>query len=159
MAVALSFWVTALWLHMYSVKLIAIVGIFALVGIAAVVAAIFRRVDMTFGVAGTLLDPTRAGRFCEELNSIARKVNTPPPDQVIVGIDDNFFVTEVPVRVDGKKISGRTLFASLSLLKQLDAAEADGVLAHELCISAVRTHSTARKSPRCWSGISGTWSP
>jgi Zn-dependent protease with chaperone function len=131
-AVALSFWVTALWLQMYSVKLIAIVGIFALVGIAAVVAAIFKRVDMTFDVAGTLLDPTRAGRFCEELNSIARKVNTPPPDQVIVGIDDNFFVTEVPVRVDGKKISGRTLFASLSLLKQLDAAEADGVLAHEL---------------------------
>jgi Zn-dependent protease with chaperone function len=131
-AVALSYWVTALWLQMYSVKLIAIAGIFALVGVATVVAAIFKRVDMTLDVAGTLLDPTRAGRFWEELKGIAGKVGTLAPDQVIVGIDDNFFVTEVPVRVDGKKISGRTLFASLSLLKQLDTAEADGVLAHEL---------------------------
>lgn len=131
-AVGLSFWVTALWAHMYSVKLIAIVGILAIVGMVTVLAAIFKRVDMTFGVEGTLLDSARGGRFFEELGAIARKVGTLPPDQVIVGIDDNFFVTEVPVQVEGKKISGRTLFASLSLLKQLDAAEADGVLAHEL---------------------------
>jgi Zn-dependent protease with chaperone function len=131
-AVALSFWMTALWTNTYYVKLIICVGLLALVGVITVVAAIFKRVDLTLDVAGTLLDPTRADRFKQELDAIARKVDTRPPDQVIVGIDDNFFVTEVPVRVDGKKVSGRTLFASLSLLKQLDAAEADGVLAHEL---------------------------
>jgi Zn-dependent protease with chaperone function len=131
-AVALSFWMTALWANMYVPKLILIVALLALVGVIAVVAAIFKRIDLTLDVEGTLLDPARAGRFCDELAAIARRVDTPPPDQIIVGIDDNFFVTEVPVRVEGKKLSGRTLFASLSLMKQLDGAEADGVLAHEL---------------------------
>jgi Zn-dependent protease with chaperone function len=132
LVVALSYWVTALWFHMYSVKLIAIAGLLGVIGVIAVVAAIFKRVDVTMDVDGVLLPPEGAGRFHEELKAICRKVDTAPPDQVIVGIDDNFFVTEAPVRVGGTLLGGRTLFASLSLLKQLHVAEADGILAHEL---------------------------
>jgi len=130
--VALSFWVTALWAHSYYPKLILVAAGLAVVGVIAVVAAIFKKSDVTLDVEGTLLCPEGAGRFYDELKAICRKVDTAPPDQVIVGIDDNFFVTEVPVRVDGKTLGGRTLFARLSLLKQLHVAEADGVLAHEL---------------------------
>jgi hypothetical protein len=36
------------------------------------------------------------------------------------------------VTVDGKTLHGRTLYVSLSLLKQLNGAEADAVLAHEM---------------------------
>lgn len=132
MVVALSYWVTALWFQRYSPKLIIIAGLLCVVGVIAVVAAIFKRTDVTTNVDGTPLAPEGAGRFFEELRAICAKVDTAPPDQVIVGIDDNFFVTEVPVRVDGKLLGGRTLFASLSLLKQLNVAEADSVLAHEL---------------------------
>ena len=130
--VALSYWVTAFWTNHYYPKLILVAAALAVVGIIAVVAAIFKKTDLTLDVEGTLLSPEDAGRFYDELKTICRKVDTPPPDQVIVGIDDNFFVTEVPVRIDGKTLQGRTLFASLSLLKQLHVAEADGVLAHEL---------------------------
>lgn len=130
--VALSYWVTALWAERYYPKLILATGFLAVIGVIAVVAAIFKKIDLTMDVEGTLLAPEQAGQFYDELNAICRKVDTSPPDQVIVGIDDNFFVTEIPVRVEGKRLGGRTLFVSLPLLKQLHVAEADGVLAHEL---------------------------
>lgn len=132
LVVALSYWVTALWAERYYPKLILIAGLLAVVGVAAVVAAIFKKIDLTLEVEGTLLAREGSPQFFDELQAICRKVDTSPPDQVIVGIDDNFFVTEMPVRVDGRTLGGRTLFASLSLLKQLHVAEAEGVLAHEL---------------------------
>lgn len=130
--VALSYWVTALWAERYYPKLIFIAGALAVVGIIAVIKAIFQKIDLTLDVEGALLAPEHNSRFYDDLNAICRKIDTSPPDQVIVGIDDNFFVTETPVHVDGKTLDGRTLFASLSLLKQLHVAEAEGVLAHEL---------------------------
>lgn len=146
--VALSYWVTAFWMNRYSVKLIFIAGALAVVGVIAVVRAIFKKTDLTLDVEGTMLSPEGAGRFYSELKAICAKVDTAPPDQVIVGIDDNFFVTEVPVRVDGKTQGGRTLFASLSLLKQLHVAEADGVLAHELAhFSGADTFYSKKTAP------------
>jgi len=130
--VALSYWVTALWLHMYSPKLILCTGLIGLMGVIAVLAAIFKKIDVTSDVEGSLLAREGAEPFYDELEAICRKVGTSPPNQVVVGIDDNFFVTEAPVRVDGQTLGGRTLFVSLSLLKQLHMSEAEGVVAHEL---------------------------
>src|SRR5262249_55990586 len=130
--VALSFWVTALWTNRYYPKLIFVAGALAVLGVFAVLAAIFKRTDLTIDVQGEILDPERGGWFWDELEGICEKVGTSPPDQVIVGIDDSFFVTEMPMRVNGKTFTGRTLFASLALLKQLHVAEAEGVLAHEM---------------------------
>jgi Zn-dependent protease with chaperone function len=132
LVLALSYWVTALWFNRFYPKLILLAGLLAVLGVALVIVEVFKRINVTCDVEGTPLDPVGSERFFEELQAICRKVDTAPPDQVIVGIDDNFFVTEVPVRVGGKTRTGRTLFASLSLLKQLHVSEADGVLAHEL---------------------------
>ena len=63
LAVALSYWVTALWAERYYPKLIALVGLLAVVGVVAVVKTIFKRIDMTFDVEGALLDPQTDGRF------------------------------------------------------------------------------------------------
>jgi Zn-dependent protease with chaperone function len=148
--VALSYWVTALWFNRYFPKLIFIAGALALAGIFAVVKAIFKRTDVTLDVDGALLsrEGSAAGRFFDELSAICKKVGTAPPDQVIVGIDDNFFVTEVPVRLGGETKTGRTLFASLSLLKQLPTAEAEGVLAHELAhFSGADTFYSKKTAP------------
>jgi Zn-dependent protease with chaperone function len=146
--VALSYWMTAFWTHRFYPKLILVAAGLAVIGIIAVVRAIFKKTDMTLDVQGALLSPEGAGRFYNELKAICRKVGTAPPDQVIVGIDDNFFVTEVPVRVDARTLDGRTLFASLSLLKQLHVAEADGVLAHELAhFSGADTFYSKKTAP------------
>jgi hypothetical protein len=60
---------------------------------------------------------------------------------VLVGIDDNFFVTEVPVRVNGKLLGGRTLFASLSLFEEervLETTNIAGQIAEGFSTAAVR---------------------
>jgi Zn-dependent protease with chaperone function len=132
MLVALSFWVTALWFNFYSVKLILIAGVLAVLAVALVIAAIFRRVQDDFFVAGQVLARDETAPIWNELRRICARVGTQPPDQIIAGIDDNFFVTERPVIVGDNTYHGRTLFVSLSLLKQLEGSEADAVLAHEM---------------------------
>lgn len=146
--IALSFWVTALLFNVYILKLIVIAGLFAFAGVAAIIKAIFKRPDNNLVVEGKVLDQHAAPRLWLELKALCSRVDTAPPDHVIVGIDDNFFVTEVPVTVGGAKLRGRTLFASLALLKQLSGAEADGVLAHEMAhFSGNDTFYTRKVNP------------
>lgn len=130
--VALSFWVTALWFNSYYPKLIFIAGLFALAAVCIVIAAIFKRINDNFVVEGQVLTKDETSPIWNELRRICDRVGTHPPDQIITGIDDNFFVTERPVIVGDKTYHGRTLFVSLSLLKQLQGSEADAVLAHEM---------------------------
>ena len=47
------------------------------------------------------------------ISQMAEKLGIAPPDNFFVGIDDNFFVTEHPVKVGETRYEGRTLFASL----------------------------------------------
>ncbi|MFO1092650.1 MAG: M48 family metallopeptidase [Planctomycetaceae bacterium] len=132
LVVALSFWVTALWLERFSVKLIFVAGLLAVLACIAVIFAIFKRIKTEFNVEGEVLGKDQSPAVWEKLLAICEKVGTDPPDQVIVGIDNNFFVTEHPVTVGGQTYRGRTLFVSLALLKELKGAEADAVLAHEM---------------------------
>jgi Zn-dependent protease with chaperone function len=132
LVVALSFWVTALWFDRYVPKLILLAAICAFVGVAAVIKAIFKRISTDHTLEGIVIDRQTADALWRELEAICEKVGTKPPDQIIAGIDDNFFVTEMPVTVGGKAHTGKTLYVSLALLKQMRGAEADAVLAHEM---------------------------
>jgi Zn-dependent protease with chaperone function len=129
---ALSYWMTALWLQHYSMKLVLLAAVFAIVAVGAVVAAIFKRIDTSWSIEGKVIRNTISMPLWDELNKLCAKLGTAPPDQIIAGIDDNFFVTEHPVTVDGHTLHGRTLYVSLALLKHLNGAEADAVLAHEM---------------------------
>lgn len=132
MLVALSYWITALWFHIYILKLIFLVATLALVGVAVLVRSIFIPANFDFNLEGKILDQHLAADLWSELRGICDQVGTAPPDQVVAGIDANFFVTELPVTVDEKRYQGRTLYVSLALLKHLQASEADAVLAHEM---------------------------
>lgn len=128
----LSYWMTALWLEVYVVKLILLAGALAAFACYHVVRAIFRKVDSPLLVEGELLDDWRAPELWRRVRELAQRLGTAPPHQIITGIDDNFFVTEGEVQLDNRRFSGRTLFVSLSLLKAMERSEADAVLAHEL---------------------------
>lgn len=130
--VALSFWVTALTLNVYSVKLVFITGALAVMACFAMLKAMWVKLDDDFSIAGAVIHRDEDAPFWEDIDAICAKVGTAAPDQLIAGIDDNFFVTEHPITVDGTTHTGRTLYVSLSLLKQLDGAEADAVIAHEM---------------------------
>lgn len=148
---ALSFWITALWLHVYYAQLIFFAGILSIGGIIAVIRGIFLRPQTDVTLEGHVLGPTDSPRLWDELQTICEDVGTNPPDQVIAGIDDNFFVTEQLVKVDGKPYRGRTLFVSLPLLKKLHSREADTILAHEMAhFSGDDTLFSERISPLLW---------
>lgn len=130
--VALSYWVTALWLERYVPKLILVVAIAAFAAACFVIAAIFKRPKLNVTVEGEVIEADDEMPLWQEIRSLADRVGTDPPDHIIAGIDTNFFVIELPVHIGERTLTGRTLFVSLSLLKQLDGEEADAVLAHEL---------------------------
>ncbi|HZI07965.1 MAG TPA: M48 family metallopeptidase, partial [Archangium sp.] len=132
LAVWLSYWMTAVWFHSYFPKLILLVGILAAFALFAVVAAIFRRPPMDFEVEAEVLEQAHAPELWAHVRQLCEKLQTPPPDHLLAGIDANFFVTESEVRVGRRTLTGRTLYVSLSLLRLLERSEADAVLAHEM---------------------------
>jgi adenine phosphoribosyltransferase len=140
----LSFWGTALTMNMYVPKLILMAGILGFLAAAAAVGALWARHHHVPTEHGVVLDPARAPAFFARMRELADRAGTAPPKNVVLGIDDNFFVTEVPLLVaaqlptpqrpvvETQRLEGRTLYASLSLLRAMDRAEADAVLVHEL---------------------------
>jgi Zn-dependent protease with chaperone function len=147
-AVMLSYWVTALWADSYYPKVILLTGIAAAVGVWLIVKAIFKRIDLTPHLDGTLLTERMAPRFWAHVREMCRTIGTEPPAYIVAGVDDNFFVTENPVMLNGSLLDGRTLFVSFSLLKFMEKREADAVLAHEMAhFSGQDTHYTKKMTP------------
>ncbi|MFN4120093.1 M48 family metallopeptidase [Acidovorax sp.] len=149
MAVWLSFWVTAFFFHKYSPKLIIIVGLAVAVGVFVAVAGIFKRVHSGSHAVGELVSEEDAPLLWKRIRHMAQRLKTEPPQHIVAGIDANFFVTEAPLTVGDKTLTGRTLFVSLPLLRVLDQAEADAVFGHELAhLRGGDTQSSARLGPK-----------
>lgn len=148
LATALSYWVTAFWGEVYYIKLVGGIGILAIAGAVMIIAAIFKKSPQFMAFEGSLVTKEAAPELWQRVTEMTTRLNIAPPDQIFVGIDDNFFVTEHQVKVGEKLYEGRTLFASLSLLKTLSRSEADAVLAHEMAhFSGEDTTYSKRISP------------
>jgi hypothetical protein len=117
MLIALSFWISALWFQVYIVKLIILVAIVVVIGVGAAAIALFTRLNDDFQMPGRVLDPEGSPGLFARIAEICAHCGTATPDQVAVGIDDNFFVTENTLKVGGQECKGRTLYLSLSLLR------------------------------------------
>lgn len=128
----LSFWVTAEWFGFYVPKLVLLMGVVMLFAMFQVIRAIFLRPKPLLEADGELLPEEDAPMFWKHLRALAEQVGTQPPDHVIVGIDDNFFVVETPIRVGDTQVEGRVLYVSLRFIRLLERDELDVVLAHEL---------------------------
>lgn len=143
-----SFWLTAFFFNVYFIKLVALVGIVAAMAAFSAIARIFSRAQGEMAVQGELVPEHDAPALWERIRALAAQLGTAPPDQIVAGIDTNFFVTESPLDLRGQLLRGRTLFVSLPLLRVLDQGEADAVLAHELAhMSGGDTASSAALGP------------
>ncbi|HEY6877891.1 MAG TPA: M48 family metallopeptidase [Polyangiales bacterium] len=130
--VFLSFWMTALWFERYSLKLIGGVGVVVAFAVWRVLVAIFRKPPTGIDVEGELIAEAEAPEFWRRIRALCAELDTAPPEHVVAGIDDNFFVTEGVLRIGDKTLHGRSLYVSLSLLRILQRGEAEAVLAHEM---------------------------
>ncbi|MFS2208300.1 M48 family metallopeptidase [Variovorax sp. Varisp36] len=158
MLVWLSFWLTAYFWQSYYVKLIALAGIMAGAAVFYAIYTLFKKLPWGNEIEGELIAQADAPRLWERIRQLAGRVKTAPPDQIVAGIDTNFFVTEAPCEVRGRTLQGRTLFVSLPLLRVLDQAEADAVLAHELAhLGGGDTRSSAALGPKLLQFDQYTW--
>ena len=68
------------------------------------------------------------------VNSIADRLGSQRPDNIMIGLEPNFFVTSAPVNLvgSGQELHGTTLFVSLSLMRILSDDEFNAVIGHEL---------------------------
>ena len=154
----LSFWLPAYFWERFSVKLVAIAGLVAALAVALAIRSMFRRSADVFEIEGEVLAEADAPALWQRLRELAARVGTAPPDHVVAGIDNNFFVTEAPCVVAGRALSGRTLFVSIPLLRVLESSEADAVLAHELAhFGGGDTRSSAALGPKLRDFDRYTW--
>ena len=109
------------------------------VGLAVLVAAwgVLRAV-ITMGrrrpleVLAMQLDREEDGAFFALVDDVARDIGTPGPDQIIAGLEPNFFVTEEDVKSKDGVHHGRTLCVSVAACRVLDRDELTAVIGHEL---------------------------
>lgn len=132
LAVALSFWVTAILTESYYLKLIVLAAVLALTAVIALLKAVFAKRDPRCDIAGEMVGESDAPTLWQRVREIAAKLKTPAPDRIIIGVAPSFFVTEHPVYLGSEMHHGRTLYLSLPMLKVLAVDEADAVLGHEL---------------------------
>jgi Zn-dependent protease with chaperone function len=132
MAVWLSYWVTAFFTQKHYVKLMAVVGLLVLAGVALLVVKIFQRVPDDNGLDGETLTEDQAPLLWRRIRHMAKRLKTAPPDNLVAGIDTSFFVTEAPLTVGKQQLTGRSLVVSIPLLRVLSVPQADAVLGHEL---------------------------
>lgn len=132
LAVWLSFWITAILFESYYVKLIILAAVLALFAIGAILKAIFAKSSDILPVSGLWVPREKAPGLFARIDAIAQRLGTKPPENLVAGIDDNFFVCEGKVSCTDRELEGRTLFVSLTLLRILDADETEAVLGHEM---------------------------
>ncbi|QYF92372.1 M48 family metalloprotease [Massilia sp. PAMC28688] len=109
-----------------------VIAVASIVTLAVALQRTRRAVAPPLALHGEVLMPDDAPALWNRMKDVAGRVGTAPPRQLILGTTSQFFATDVRLVVNGKPVLGRTLFASLPLLMQLDADEADALLAHEL---------------------------
>lgn len=62
----------------------------------------------------------------------ARTIGSELPDNIVLGLEPTFYVTQVPVSLEEGVLTGRTLYLSTPLMLFLDRESVAGIIAHEL---------------------------
>jgi Zn-dependent protease with chaperone function len=115
------------------VGVIAAIGLGALAGVLAMARSTFSlvRKAQTF-VVGRALSREEAPELWKRVEASAQRLHALRPDNLVVGLDPNFFVTEADVTCLSGKLNGRTLYCSLPLCRILSREELTSIIGHEL---------------------------
>lgn len=115
--------------------IIGAIGLGALVGGLKLIGA-----AMSFGgklqmsAIGKVLNAADAPQLFSFVRSLAEKLGAKAPQNIIVGLEPTFYVTNSDIQVPGhdKQIKGETLYVSAPLARLLSKEEFASVLGHEL---------------------------
>ena len=86
-------------------------------------------------VSALRLDPQGAEGIFQLASATAQRVKSPVPDNIIVCLEPQFFVTKIPVKLTAERdmvLTGTTLCLSLAMLHVFSRKELAAVIGHEL---------------------------
>lgn len=116
--------------HIYLIGLIGLVAIYAIYEVCKKALKPIKSVHVQ--IIGKLLSKNHNQKIWAFVESISTRMQTTPPDNIIVGLDANFFVTESKVKCLDGELSGKTLFLSLPFCRVLTQGELTAIIGHEL---------------------------
>jgi Zn-dependent protease with chaperone function len=117
-------------IHPWLLVVIGAGAVFGAINVARATFGIVKAVAPT--VIGRSLSRPEAPALWNFVAQACEAIGVQPPDDIVVGLEPNFFVTEMPVRSLGGEHTGRTLYLSLPFLAILNRDELRSVLGHEL---------------------------
>lgn len=113
-----------------------ILGLLLLGGVVALaesVKIVLSAVPLEFGEPlAREVTPDEAPELWQTVEEAAQRLQSVPPDHIIIGASTNFYVTEMPVRHEDGRTFGKTLFLSYPLMKLMTVDEVIAVIGHEL---------------------------
>jgi Zn-dependent protease with chaperone function len=114
------------------IGLVAIAGVTAGFLVLRATFSIFRVQPML--VVAKRIAAAECPLFFDRLKTMCAGLSVRVPDNVIVGLEPNFFVTTSQIRLHPGNVllSGETLYVSLPLCRTFTKPELDGVVGHEL---------------------------
>lgn len=116
------------------VRIIGVIGLGApLVGVFVLARSVFSLIKKAqTSVIGTAMSRDEAPKLWGMVAQLSDKLGALRPENIVVGLDPKFFVTEADVLCLSGNLSGRTLYCSLPLSRILSTAEFSSVIGHEL---------------------------
>ena len=114
-------------------RIIALIGLGAVFGAFAIIkAALASRKRAESEVFGKALPEAGHPRIWSEVRALAERTGSLAPENIVMGLDPTFFVTEGDVRCLDGKLTGRTLFFSAPLSRLLTEPQFRAIVGHEL---------------------------
>lgn len=128
-----TFELTVLMADRYYPKVLLLIVLGGLAALWTVAKILLHKVPLEF-IEAMSKEVTRAEapELWHSVDEAARRLQTNPPDHILIGMNLSFYVTELAVIHNHGKTEGRTLFMSLPLLRSLTKDEVVAVIGHEL---------------------------
>lgn len=122
---------------LYRVGIVAIylIGLGSLIGGLKLIVSSFKLAKkQTHYVLGKELNASEHPNLFSLIKEISEKLGARNPDNVVVGLEPNFYVTSADVNLDGtgRTLKGETLYLSLPLARILTLEEIKAIIGHEL---------------------------
>lgn len=143
--------------EMFHPVVIGLVGLSALIGAITLIFSSFKLMKKPIhSVIGIKLPVSEHPRLFSLIDEISATLGAIAPNNVVVGLEPNFYVTSANVKIlgDPEVLKGETLYMSLPLARILTIDEIKGIIGHELGhFRGKDTHYSLKFSP-VYSGLS-----
>ena len=132
---ATAYFAEARWLGQVHVTiLLGFAAIGALLGLGILWRTLRMFRPAVSAVVGVPSSPIEQPRLALLVQQIAKATNARMPDNIVLGLDPNFFATTAPMHTPTSRqlLRGQTLYLSLPLMRVLSLDEVKAVVGHEL---------------------------